>query len=437
MAAAKKTTKKATKKTEKKDTSKSESKTKSKSADEHVPDVNIGLVGHVDHGKTTLTQALSGKWTDTHSEELKRGITIRLGYANANFYRYKKEKKYGVLPKSKDGEEGEFVRCVSFVDAPGHETLMATMLSGSTIMDGAILLISATEKCPQPQTREHLMALQITGLKNVIVVQNKIDLVSEEEAIKNYDQIKKFLSTTEYKDAPIVPISALHNANMDVLVETIQEIIPTPKRDASANPMMFVARSFDMNKPGTVPKNMKGGILGGALKQGKLKIGDEIEIRPGRKMQKANQLVCESIKTTIKGLMTGKLAVEEINPGGSVAILTNLDSSVTASDGLAGSVVGKIGELPPVWYDLKFSSHLLDRVVGAKDDLVVKPLAENEILMINVNSAATVGVITDLSKKSATVKLKLPVCSQVGSKITLSRQLGNRWRLIGYGIIEE
>ncbi len=414
----------------------SSSPVKIKSKNDSIPEINIGLVGHVDHGKTTLTKSLSGKWTDTHSEELKRGITIRLGYANTNLYYYKKSKTYGVKEKSKDGEQGEVVRCVSFVDAPGHETLMATMLSGSTIMDGAILLVSANEKCPQPQTREHLMALQISDLTNIIVVQNKIDLVSEGEALKNYEQIKELLKETKYKDAPIIPMSALHSANMDILVKAIQEFIPTPKRDSNAIPLMFVARSFDMNKPGTEIMNMKGGVVGGALKQGSLKVGETIEIRPGRKIQKANQWITEPIKTEIVSIMSGNTPITNAGPGGSIALLTKLDPAVTASDGLSGSVVGFPGKLPPVWYDLKFKATLLERVVGAKDDLVVKPLAENEILMINVNSAATVGVINDLSKKSVKVKLKLPVCADIGSKINLARQLGNRWRLNGYGVSE-
>ncbi len=129
------------------------------------PEINIGMVGHVDHGKTTLVKALSGIWTDTHSEEIKRGITIRLGYANAAFYKCEKCKKLGLSPKCSCKGKAKLLRKVSFVDAPGHESLMATMLSGATIMDGAILLIAANEKCPQPQTREHLMALKISGIK--------------------------------------------------------------------------------------------------------------------------------------------------------------------------------------------------------------------------------------------------------------------------------
>src|SRR3989344_8529533 len=117
------------------------------------PEVNIGLVGHVDHGKTSLTHALSGKWTDQHSEELKRGITIKLGYADAIFYEGKDEngnKTFSTDEKSL--KEAKLLRKVSFVDAPGHETLMATMLSGAAMMDGALLLVAANEKCPQPQT---------------------------------------------------------------------------------------------------------------------------------------------------------------------------------------------------------------------------------------------------------------------------------------------
>ena len=92
---------------------------------------------------------------------------------------------------------------VSFVDAPGHETLMAVMISGASIMDGALLLVSATESCPQPQTREHLAALEIAGIENIVVVQNKIDLVTRERAIESYNEIKSFLSGSIASEAPL------------------------------------------------------------------------------------------------------------------------------------------------------------------------------------------------------------------------------------------
>jgi translation initiation factor 2 subunit 3 len=136
----------------------------------NIPEINVGVVGHIDHGKTTLLNSLTGKYTDTHSEELKRGITIKLGYADAIIY--KDKNSYNTKG------EGTPVRYVSFIDAPGHEMLMATMLSGAAIIDAAILVIAANEGI-KPQTREHFMALQAKNIKNIIVVQNKIDLISK------------------------------------------------------------------------------------------------------------------------------------------------------------------------------------------------------------------------------------------------------------------
>jgi translation initiation factor 2 subunit 3 len=404
------------------------------------PVLNIGLVGHVDHGKTTLTEKLTGKWTDTHSEEIKRGITIRLGYADITFRKcpqcdepecYTTEKNCPI-----HNVPTEFLRKVSFVDAPGHESLMATMLSGAAIIDGALLLVAANEFCPQPQTREHLMALEMSGIDKVIVVQNKIDLVEKERVLKNYQQIKEFLKGTRYENAPIIPISAQHVVNLDILIKTIQDVIPTPIRDENKDPIMYVARSFDINKPGTVPAKMRGGILGGAVMQGILKTGDRIEIRPGHILEEANQIVAKPLFTIIKSAMTGSIPVDELHPGGSVALMTDLDPSVVNSDKLTGNIVGIPGKLPKIWYNFDLEVHLLDRVVGAKDELKVEPIKLNEILMLNVNSAATVGFVTSIGKGRVKCRLKLPVCSELNSKVTISRRIGTRFRLIGYGVIK-
>jgi len=404
------------------------------------PEINIGLVGHVDHGKTTLTEQLSGKWTDTHSEELKRGITIRLGYADC------------IIRKCPECDEPdcwttmkicpahmiptEPIRKISLVDAPGHESLMATMLAGTTIMDGALLLIAANEECPQPQTKEHLTALQMAGIKNIIVIQNKIDVVKTEKAIENYNQIKEFLEKTPYADAPIIPISAKRGVNIDVLIKAIQDNVKTPKRDSTKDPLMFVARSFDINKPGSDPEKIQGGILGGIVYQGKLKIGDTIEIRPGRITTRNNQIVAEPITTEIKSIITGGKPVKEVMPGGSMALMTGLDPSIVNSDSLAGNIVGLPNKLPQIWNNLKLKVTLLERVVGSEEDLKVNPIAKNEILMLNVNSATTVGFVTEVSKDVIECKLKLPVCAE-NSRVTISRRIGNRFRLIGYGIIQQ
>ncbi len=401
------------------------------------PELNIALVGHVDHGKTTLTERLSGKWTDTHSEELKKGITIRLGYADFTIYECKKCNFLTTKEKCvKCNDTSTPLRKISLVDSPGHESLMATMLSGAAIVDGALLLVAANEKCPQPQTREHLMALQIAGIKNLIIIQNKIDLVSHEEALKNYKQIKEFLADTDYKDTPIIPISARANVNIDVLVEAIQEYIPTSKKDLKKEPYMLVARSFDINKPGTKPNKLLGGVLGGTVKQGKLKVGQEVEILPGYSVEEKNRKVWKPLKTKILQIFSGGSPVDEILPGGSMALSTTLDPAVVKSDSLSGSLVGLPGKLPTLHSQLILETHLLNRVVGTKQETEVKPLALKEVLMLNVGSAVTVGVVSNMKKKLATCILKKPVCANSGERVTISRRIGDRFRLIGYGILK-
>jgi len=401
------------------------------------PELNLALVGHVDHGKTTLTERLSGKWTDTHSEEMKKGITIRLGYADFTISKCDKCNFYTTKEKCiKCNSPPNPLRKISLVDAPGHESLMATMLSGAAIVDGALLLVAANEKCPQPQTKEHLMALQITGIKHIIIVQNKIDLVSKEEALENYKEIRQFLSNTEFKDVPIIPISARANANIDMLLKAIQEYIPTPARDTKKDSVMLVARSFDINKPGSKSEKLVGGVLGGTVKQGIFHVGDEIEILPGYMVEEKNKKVWKPLKTKITQIFSGGVPVPQIGPGGSMALGTQLDPSVVKSDSLTGSLVGVQGKLPQVYNQITIDTHLLERVVGTKEETEVKPLAKGEILMLNINAAATVGVVIDPSKKNTTCSLKKPICADPGERITISRRVGDRFRLIGYGILK-
>ncbi|NQV00035.1 MAG: hypothetical protein HQ538_04800 [Parcubacteria group bacterium] len=200
---------------------------------------------------------------------------------------------------------------------------------------------------------------------------------------------------------------------------------------------MLVARSFDINKPGTVPKDIVGGVLGGALTQGVLKVGGEIEIKPGYMVEEKNKKTWKSISTKITALKTGGDDVDEVTPGGSIGVLTSLDPAIVKSDSLAGSVVGIKDKLPPVWYEIVLNVNLLDRVVGLKDEIDVDPIKMNETLMLNVNSAATVGVVTKLKKDAILCRLKIPVCANIGARVTISRLVGSRFRLIGYGIVEK
>ena len=395
------------------------------------------MVGHGDHGKTTLTQALSGVWTDTHSEERKRGISIKLGYADTAFYKTADGRFYakGKHPEDRDDSDGELLRVVSFVDAPGHETLMAVMISGASIMDGAMLLIAATEKCPQPQTREHLAALQIAGIENIVVVQNKIDIVTRERAVESYGEIKEFLSGTIAEGAPIIPVSAHHDVNLDILIQAIEDVIPTPDRPSDETGLMYVARSFDTNRPGSRPAELRGGIIGGSIVEGSFSIGDPILIAPGRRVQGDGDW--EPIRTTIESVKGGGIDLESVHAGGLCGIATPMDPVSTKADELSGQVMAREGELPPVWKDLDLELELLDNMAsgGQNAPEKVRPLQPNEMLMVNSATATSVGTVSSIKGSKATLQLRLPICAKSGSRITLSRRVGSRWRLIGHGSI--
>jgi len=402
------------------------------------PEVNIGLVGHVDHGKTTLVQALSGSWTDQHSEEMKRGISIRLGYADATFRKCpgaEEPECYTVDEECEDGTESEPLRTVSFVDAPGHETLMATMLSGASLMDGAVLVVSATEDVPQSQTEEHLMALDIIGIENIVIAQNKVDLVDRDRAVENYKQIQEFVEGTVAEDAPIVPVSAQQEVNMDLLIGAIEETIPTPDRSKGDDARMYVARSFDINRPGTTWESLSGGVIGGSLVDGEFETGDEIQLRPGRQVEEGGKTEWQSIETTIRSLQAGSESVDSVTPGGLIGVGTGLDPSLAKGDALGGQVAGTPGSLPPTREAFEMDVELLDRVVGESDE--VEEISTGEPLMLTVGTATTVGAVTSARTGECEVKLKRPVCAPAGAKIAINRRVGARWRLIGVGTLTE
>ncbi len=372
---------------------------------------------------TTLTESLSGKWTDEHSEELKKGITIQIGYADVTYHR----DSGGDLNVEGDGDE---VRSLSLVDAPGHETLMANVLSGASIMDGALLMVAADEEVPQPQTQEHLAALDIVGVENIVVVQNKIDRVSEEEARKNHEQIQDFVEGTVAEDAPVVPVSAQFDVNIDTLLEVVDEEIPTPDRDPDKDPRMLVARSFDINRPGSDTSDIRGGVVGGSLVEGELEEGDEVVLRPGVQQEDGWM----EVETTVEGIMHGSESVEAARPGGLMSVETGLDPALAKSDGLSDNVLGHRGTLPETSESLAMEVELMETIAGDDGDQEVENVGEGEALMLNAGTAKSAGRVSQAGKP-VRVNLSIPMCVREGDRVAISRQRGSRWRLIGYGVV--
>jgi len=376
------------------------------------PTINIGTIGHVAHGKSTVVRAISGVQTVRFHEEKLRNITIKLGYANAKIYKCSCEapecyKSFGsnVADKllcDKCKSDMVLLRHVSFVDCPGHDILMATMLNGVAVMDAAMLLISADQTCPQPQTSEHLAAIEMMKLVNIIILQNKIDIVMKKsaEAESQYNDIKKFVQGTKAEHSPIIPISAQLKYNIDVVIDYICRI-PIPIRDFTADPLMIVIRSFDTNKPGDDARHLKGGVVGGSIIKGILKVGDEVEIKPGYFKKDGDVTICKTLLSRIVSLQAEKNDLLIAVPGGLIGVGLELDPSLTKSDHLVGCVLGKPGRLPDVYNIIQAKYCLLRKLLGLKKEKVgkVRPIVMSETLLFNVGSTSTAGNVIEVDGK--------------------------------------
>ena len=417
--------------------------------------MNIGTIGHVAHGKTTLVEAISGIRTTKHKIEKERNITYYLGYANAKLYKCPKcpdlegYKAFGSghqdAPKcDKCGEKLNLLRHISFVDCPGHDILMATMLNGASVMDAALLLIAANMECPQPQTREHLAAVENMELENIIIVQNKIDLIKEEKAKENYNQIKAFVKGTKASKSPVIPISAIHRFNIEAVIYYLCNL-PIPKRDFVSPPRLIVVRSFDNNYPGTEPDKLKGGVVGGTLTRGILRLGEVVEIRPGTISKKQNgEYEVQPLFSRIVSLRTENNELIYAVPGGLIGVGLKLDPFLTSKDKLIGRILGHPGKLPDIYSSIVVKTHLMSRYVGTKTEdknsAHVAPIKYKEMLLINVGSISIASTVEDISGDNRDIvkfSLTPPVCAEIGETVAFSRRLGHSWRLIGWGKVLE
>lgn len=419
--------------------------------------INIGTIGHVAHGKSTVVRAISGVQTVRFKNELERNITIKLGYANAKIYKcdneecpepdcyrsFKSDRE--IHPKcEREGCTGRYnlIRHVSFVDCPGHDILMSTMLSGAAVMDAALLLIAGNEPCPQPQTSEHLAAIEIMKLKHVVILQNKVDLMKEDAALDHQKSILKFIKGTIADGAPIIPISAQLKYNIDAVNMCMVKSIPIPLRDFTAEPRLIVIRSFDVNKPGSEIADLKGGVAGGSILTGVFKIGDEIEIRPGIVTKDDNgKIQCKSIFSSIVSLFAEHNDLKFAVPGGLIGVGTKVDPTLCRADRLVGQVVGSKGHLPSVFTDIEINYFLLRRLLGVKTDdqkkVKVRNLEVDDVLMVNIGSTATGARVVAVKADMARLTLTSPACTEVNEKIALSRRIDKHFRLIGWATIKK
>ena len=398
------------------------------------PTINIGTVGHVAHGKTTIVKCITGINTIKYKSELEKNITIKLGYANSKIYECNcvRPSKYSTNNNfcTRCNSSKKLIRHISFVDCPGHDVLMATMLNGTAIMDAALLLVAANEPCPQPQTTEHLFALEIMNLKKILVLQNKIDLNTKEQTIEQCEQIKDFLNTAHIT-APIIPVSGQFNANIDAVLDFLVNYFDIPERNLTENPKMVIIRSFDVNKPGINYKQLSGAIIGGTIVRGKISLDDEIEIRPGIVKPRDEGFVCTPFLTKVVSLYSETTRLEYAISGGLIGVGTNLDPFYSKSDKLVGMVMGLKNKMPPIYYEITVKYQLFEKIINAKK----QEIDANEQILLNISSSSTGCTILQINNDKGVFRLHKPCCVGLGERIAISRKIRGSWRLIGHGTI--
>merc|ERR1712194_527056 len=270
---------------------------------------------------------------------------------------------------------------------------------------------------------------------------NKVELIKSEQAMAQHDEIKKFVAGTAADSSPIIPLSAVNKYNLNVVCEYLCTQVPIPPRDFMSNPVMIIIRSFDVNKPGQEVAQLKGGVAGGSILKGVLKMDDEIEIRPGLVSKDGNgDFVCKPIRSRIVSLAAEQNSLQLAVPGGLIGVGTKIDPTLTRADRLVGHVLGHPNKLPSIYIEIEVKYYLLRRLLGVKTEDgkagKVTKLKKGEIIMVNVGSTAAGGRILGIKENDlAKVILTNPVCAQENDKVALSRRIDKHWRLIGWGSI--
>jgi len=395
------------------------------------PIINIGCLGSVSDGKSTLVEQLVGIKTQRHSKEKYRNITIKQGYANMKIWCDSNNNYITTSSKIEEYDNYKLVNHISFVDCPGHHEFIQTMLTSINIMNGAIVVVAVDDTINnKPQLLQHLAAIKLKKIEKIIICMNKIDLIN-----KNLLQIRKreldnMLKEYNIKPFVILPTCFNKKLGLDYLVKAIMELF-NPEEFINKNknniPIFRISRSFDINKPGTDIDNINGGILGGSLITGTLKINDEIEIKPGIVNKINDKFICTSIKTKITSLKTEEKYLNEIYNGGLVAIGTDIDPYYCKNDLLLGNNIGLINTLPENYTEIKINVEL-SNLFGYE----WKPkINDNLLLQIGIKSINA--QLINLNNKIFTFKLLTPVCIYNNEHIILCYYVNKLIKIVGEG----
>ncbi|WP_027108762.1 elongation factor Tu [Lacticigenium naphthae] len=385
--------------------------------DRSKPHVNVGTIGHVDHGKTTLTAAITYVLS-------KKGFAENRGYDSIDGA--PEERERGITISTSHVEYQTEQRHYAHVDCPGHADYVKNMITGAAQMDGAILVVSAADG-PMPQTREHILLSRQVGVPSIVVFLNKVDMVDDEELLELVEmEVRDLLTEYEYPgdDVPVIAGSALkalegdagYEAKIQELMDAVDEYIPTPERDTEKPFMMPVEDVFSITGRGTVAT--------GRVETGKVRVGDEIEIVG----------IHDTKKTTVTGVEMFRKLLDYAEAGDNIGALLR---GMSREDIERGQVLAKPGSITP-HTEFEGEVYILSKEEGGRHT----PFFTNYRPQFYFRTTDVTGVIelpegTEMVMPGDNVSIKVtliaPIAIDEGTKFTV-REGG---RTVGAGVVSK
>jgi translation initiation factor 2 subunit 3 len=404
---------------------------------ENQPIINLGCLGSVSDGKSTLVECLTGIKTQRHSNEQKRNITIKQGYGNMKIWTNGNE-LYTTNSKcnnyiTESGENLYQINHISFVDCPGHQELIQTMLSAIKLMDGAIIIVAVDQPLiRKPQLIQHLAAAKLGKLNKIIICMNKIDLVPKEILFEIKQELDEMLEKYDIKPFAIIPTCFNKKIGLKNLLKAIMILFnPNEYIERINNPPTFlISRTFDINKPGTNWDNIVGGIMGGSLMSGTLQVGDKIEIRPGQVSKVQGKFICQPIKTEILSIQSDENSIQKIIPGGLMGIRTDLDPYYAKNDALAGNITGLIGTLPSIYIEI-----IIDVQIVTTFDFNWNPNPNIDQVMLQIGTKMVDAKLQNIRGSKFKFELARPTCINNNQHIIICKSIEKILRIVGEGIM--
>ena len=382
------------------------------------PHINIGTIGHVDHGKTTLTAAI----TKVLSERVAGNAAVDF----ANIDKAPEERERGITISTAHVEYETDKRHYAHVDCPGHADYVKNMITGAAQMDGAILVVAATDG-PMAQTREHILLSRQVGVPKIVVFLNKCDMVDDEELLELVEmEVSDLLAEYGFEDSPIVKGSAfqaLQDPNGEwgdkimELMATVDEYIPTPEHDMDKPFLMPVEDVFSITGPGTVAT--------GRVERGVLHVSDEVEIVG---------LADEARKVVVTGIEMFRKLLDEAEPGDNIGILLR---GVQRNEIERGQVVAKPGSITP---HTKFTAQVY--VLTADEGGRHKPFFNNYRPQFYFRTTDVTGVITlpegtEMCMPGDNVEMTIELISPIAMEQGLRFAIREGGRTVGSGSVVE